>query len=320
MEEDYPRTLAELDEKLGTESACRNYLFKLRWPDGFVCPRCKGGIAWITSRNLFVCGSCEYQASLTAGTIFQDTRKPLTLWFRAIWWVMAQKNGASALGMQRILGLGSYKTAWTWLHKLRRAMVRPGRERLSGRVEVDETYVGGLEEGVHGRQTETKVLVAIACEENGRGIGRIRLRCIDNASGPCLHAFIKEAIQTGSVVHTDGWEGYGGLETKAYRHQVTVVQRSKQSATELLPRVHLVASLLKRWLLGTHQGAVSSEHLAYYLDEFTFRFNRRKSRSRGKLFYRLLQQAVAVEPAPYKVVIGGTWAKSAGASTATGVK
>ena len=320
MDEDYPKTLAELDQKLGTESACRDYLFKLRWPDGFVCPRCKGGTAWTTSRNLFVCGSCEHQASLTAGTIFQDTRKPLTLWFRAIWWVTAQKNGASALGLQRILGLGSYKTAWTWLHKLRRAMVRPGRERLSGWVEVDETYVGGLEEGVHGRQTETKVLVAIACEENGRGIGRIRLGCIDNASGACLHSFVEEAIQSGSVVHTDGWEGYGGLETKGYRHQVTVVQRSKQSATELLPRVHLVASLLKRWLLGTHQGAVSSEHLAYYLDEFTFRFNRRKCRSRGKLFYRLLQQAVAVEPAPYKAVVGGTWAKSTAASTATGIK
>ena len=127
--EDYPRTLAELDAKLGTEAACRDYLFKLRWPDGFVCPRCQGRSAWTTKRNLFICGDCEYQASLTAGTIFQDTRKPLTLWFRAIWWVMAQKNGASALGVQRILGLGSYTTAWTWLHKLRRAMVRPGRSR-----------------------------------------------------------------------------------------------------------------------------------------------------------------------------------------------
>ena len=319
MEEDYPKTLAELDEKLATESACRDYLFKLRWPNGFVCPRCKGGAAWTTSRNLFVCGRCEYQASLTAGTIFQDTRKPLTLWFRTIWWVTAQKNGASALGLQRILGLRSYTTAWTWLHKLRRAMVRPGRERLSGRVEVDETYVGGLEEGVRGRHTETKALVAIACEENGKGIGRIRLRQIDDASGACLHAFIKEAIQAGSLVHTDGWEGYGGIEAKGYRHEVTVVRRSKQAATELLPRVHLVAALLKRWLLGTHQGAVSPEHLDYYLDEFTFRFNRRKSRSRGKLFYRLLQQAATVEPAPYKAIVGGTWAKSAGLSTATGV-
>jgi len=302
--------LAELETRFGTEQACRDYLLKLRWPEGFVCPRCRGRSAWTTNRNLQVCAGCQYQASLTAGTIFQDTRKPLTMWFRAIWWVTAQKNGASALGLQRILGLGSYFTAWTWLHKLRRAMVRPGRDRLHGRVEVDETYIGGLEEGVRGRQTETKALVAVACEEEGRAIGRIRLRRIRDASAGSLEAFVAEAIEPGSVVHTDGWEGYASLEMKGYTHRVTVLKRGQQSAAELLPRVHLVVSLLKRWLVGTHQGAVSLQHLDYYLDEFTFRFNRRKSRSRGKLFYRLLQQAVAVEPAPYKAVVGGTWAKS----------
>jgi len=257
-----------------------------------------------------VCTGCQYQGSLTAGTIFQDTRKPLTVWFRAIWWVTTQKNGASALGLQRILGLGSYVTAWTWLHKLRRAMVRPGRDRLGGRVEVDETYVGGLEEGVRGRQTETKALVAVACEEDGNGVGRIRLRRVPDASAASLHAFVEQAIEAGSVVHTDGWEGYTGLEAKGYKHKVTVLQRRSRSPSQLLPRVHLVASLLKRWLLGTHQGAVSPDHLDYYLDEFTFRFNRRRSRSRGKLFYRLLQQAVAVEPTPYKRLIGGTWRQS----------
>ena len=298
--EEYPGTLAELETRFGTEQACRDYLLKLRWPEGFVCQRCRGRSAWTTNRNLLVCAGCQYQASLTAGTIFQDTRKPLTMWFRAIWWVTAQKNGASALGLQRILGLGSYFTAWTWLHKLRRAMVRPGRDRLHGRVEVDETYIGGLEEGVRGRQTETKALVAVACEEEGRAIGRIRLRRIRDASAASLEAFVAEAIEPGSVVHTDGWEGYASLEMKGYTHRVTVLKRGQQSAAELLPRVHLVVSLLKRWLVGTHQGAVSRQHLDYYLDEFTFRFNRRKSRSRGKLFYRLLQQAVAVEPAPYK--------------------
>jgi len=308
--EEYPGTLAELETRFGTEQACRDYLLKLRWPEGFVCQRCRGRSAWTTNRNLLVCAGCQYQASLTAGTIFQDTRKPLTMWFRAIWWVTAQKNGASALGLQRILGLGSYFTAWTWLHKLRRAMVRPGRDRLHGRVEVDETYIGGLEEGVRGRQTETKALVAVACEEDGRAIGRIRLRRIRDASAASLEAFVAEAIEPGSVVHTDGWEGYASLEMKGYTHPVTVLKRSQRSASELLPRVHLVVSLLKRWLVGTHQGAVSLQHLDYYLDEFTFRFNRRKSRSRGKLFYRLLQQAVAVEPAPYKAVVGGTWAKS----------
>jgi transposase-like protein len=274
---------------------------ELRWPEGFVCPRCHGHEVWTTERNLLVCTKCQYQASLTAGTIFQDTRKPLSVWFKAVWWVTTQKNGASALGLQRVLGLRTYCTAWTWLHKLRRAMVRPGRDKLSGRVEVDETYLGGLEEGVHGRQTEKKALVAVAAEEDGSRIGRIRLRRIPDASKTSLHGFVRDSIASGSVVHTDGWEGYNGIDD--YEHEVTVLRGRKQSASELLPRVHRVVSLLKRWLLGTHQGAVSPEHLDYYLDEFTFRFNRRGSHSRGKLFYRLLQQAVAIEPAPYKDLI-----------------
>jgi len=252
---------------------------------------------------LLECGSCAYQTSVIAGTIFQDTRKPLALWFRMMWWVTSQKNGASALGLQRALGLGSYKTAWTWLHKLRRAMVRPGRERLRGGVEVDETYVGGLEEGVRGRQTEKKALVVVAAEEDGGGMGRIRMRQIPDATAESLMAFIQESIEPGSLVHTDGWAGYDGLESKGYHHRVTVLRHRKESASELLPRVHKIASLLKKWLLGTHQGAVSREHLDYYLDEFTFRFNRRTSRSRGKLFYRLVQQAVAADPVPYKAMV-----------------
>jgi transposase-like protein len=240
---------------------------------------------------------------VTAGTIFQDTRKPLTLWFRAMWSVTSQKNGASAIGLQRVLGLGSYKTAWTWLHKLRRAMVRPGRDRLSGCVEVDETYWGSEEEGVRGRKTESKSLIVIAAQEDGQGIGRIRMRRIPDASAESLMPFIREAIELGSLVHTDGWLGYLPLEGNGYRHRVTFLKGQKESASELLPRVHRVASLLKRWLLGTHQGAVSREHLDYYLDEFTFRFNRRNSRSRGKLFLRLAEQAVAVGPAPYKSMV-----------------
>lgn len=251
---------------------------------------------------LLQCAGCGYQSSVTAGTIFQDTRKPLTMWFRAMWAITSQKNGASAKGLQRILGLGSYDTAWTWLHKLRRAMVRPGRDRLSGRVEVDETYWGG-EEGFRGRQTESKALIVIAAQEDGRGVGRIRMRRIPDASTASLMPFIEEAIEPGSLVHTDGWIGYDPLKGKGYRHRITFLKGRKESASELLPRVHLVASLLKRWLLGTHQGAVSREHLDYYLDEFTFRFNRRNSRSRGKLFLRLAEQAVAVGPAPYKSMI-----------------
>ena len=301
--EDYPRNLAEFEARFATDEACRDYLFRLRWPEGFCCPRCGRGKAWPVRKVLFECAHCGAQVSVTAGTIFQDTRQPLTLWFRAMWWVTTQKNGASALGLQRILGLGSYKTAWTWLHKLRRAMVRPGRDRLRGWVEVDETYVGGLEEGVSGRETETKALVAVACEQDGAGMGRIRLSRIADASAVSVHAFLEESIEPGSVVHSDGWEAYRGLEPKGYRHKVTVLKGRQATAAQLMPRVHRVASLLKRWLLGTHQGAVSLEHLDYYLDEIAFRFNRRKSRSRGKLFYRLVQQAVAVEPAPYKSLV-----------------
>jgi len=220
-----------------------------------------------------------------------------------MWAVTSQKNGASAIGLQRVLGLGSYDTAWTWLHKLRRAMVRPGRDRLTGCVEVDETFYGGEEEGVRGRQTESKTLIVVAAQEDGAGIGRIRMRCIPDASAESLMPFIEEAIEPGSVVHTDGWLGYLPLEKNGYHHRVTFLKGKKKSPSELLPRVHRVASLLKRWLLGTHQGAVSREHLDYYLDEFTFRFNRRNSRSRGKLFLRLAEQAVAVGPTPYKSMV-----------------
>jgi transposase-like protein len=301
--EDYPRDLLELEARFSTEEACRAYLYQLRWPDGFECPRCRGRKAWPASDLLWECAGCHRQISVTAGTIFQDSRLPLTLWFRAVWWVTSQKNGVSAMGLQRVLGLKSYKTAWTMLHKLRRAMVRPGRDRLQGHVEVDEAFVGGEEEGVHGRQTETKAMIAVAVEEDGDGIGRIRMRRIPDASSGSLIPFIEDSVEPGSLVHTDGWLGYQPLEGKDYRHKITFLKGNKKTASELMPRVHLAVALLKRWLLGTHQGGVSTEHLDAYLDEFTFRFNRRKSRSRGKLFYRLLEQAVAVDPVPYKSLV-----------------
>jgi transposase-like protein len=301
--EDYPGNLAEFERRFSTEAACREYLVRLRWPDGFRCPRCDERKNWPVREVLLQCAGCGYQSSVTAGTIFQDTRKPLTVWFRAMWAVTSQKNGASAIGLQRVLGLGSYDTAWTWLHKLRRAMVRPGRDRLSGRVEVDETYWGSEEENVRGRQTENKALIVIAAQEDGDGIGRIRMRRIPDASAESPMPFIDEAIEPGSSVRTDGWLGYSPLQEKSYRHRIIFLKGQKESASELLPRVHLVASLLKRWLLGTHQGAISREHLDYYLDEFTFRFNRRNSRSRAKLFLRLAEQAVAVGPTPYKSMV-----------------
>jgi transposase-like protein len=241
---------------------------------------------------------------VTAGTIFQDTHKPLRLWFRAIWHVTSQKTGASAVSLQQVLGLGSYLTAWTWLHKLRRAMVRPGRDRLQGAVEVDETIVGGESAEHFGRNLDEKSLVVIAAEKKGAATGRIRLALIPQATREALHRFIRESIEPGSLVHTDGLPAYRELEGIGYKHQVSVLLgKGPDAAIRLLPRVHRVASRLKQWLLGTHQGAISAKHLPYYLDEFTFRFNRRASRTRGTLFYRLLQQAVQVSPQTYEQLI-----------------
>jgi transposase-like protein len=250
---------------------------------------------------LYECAACHNQVSVTAGTIFDRTRKPLVTWFRAIWLVTSQKNGASAKGVQRVLGLGSYETAWTWLHKLRRAMVRPGRDKLVGAVDVDETYVGGERPGKHGRGAEGKTLVLIAAQHDGAGIGRIRLCRISDLSGTTVGAAVQTMVATGNVVRTDGLKSYSGLKALGFIHEV--VRHDETVGKNLLPRCHRVASLLKRWLLGTHQGYVSPEHLDYYLDEYTFRFNRRTSQYRGKLFYRCLQQAMQVEPAPYKVLI-----------------
>ena len=301
--EGFPRNQGEFDAAFGSEEACWAYLVRLRWPEGFRCPGCGHDKAWPVRGRLFQCAACGRQASVTAGTMFQDTRTPLTVWFRAMWAVTSQKTGTSALALQQVLGFGSYQTAWAWLHKLRRAMVRPGRDRLAGRVEVDETFVGGLEDGISGRGAVKKVLIAVAAEDVGRGIGRIRLRRVPNASANSLQGFIDDVVEPGSQVHTGGWVGYDRVEAHGYRHRITFISDHPEPANKLLPRVHLVVSLLKRWLLGTHQGAVSPAHLDYYLDEFTFRFNRRRSRYRGKLFHRLAQQAVQVPPVPYKDLV-----------------
>lgn len=301
--EDYPRTLLEFEDRFADERACVEYLQKLRWPNGFVCPRCGGNRSWLTKRTLYHCHGCGLQTSVLAGTVFQDTKKPLRLWFRAMWHLTNQKYGANALGLQRIMGLGSYRTSWAWLHKLRQAMVRPGRDRLSGTIEVDETYVGGEKPGKRGRGAAGKALVVIAAQQDNSRIGRIRLGHVGDASGESLGGFIETAVEPGSTVHTDGWQGYSGLRMLGYHHQV--VRQTADVGDNLLPLAHRVAALLKRWLLGTYQGAVRPSHLDYYLDEYTFRFNRRTSRSRGKLFYRLAQQAVVTDPLLVKDLSGG---------------
>jgi hypothetical protein len=308
--EDYPRTVEAFERRFSTEENCRAYLVSLRWPDGFHCPQCNRTKAVVVRNTLFQCCGCRRQTSATAGTIFQDTRKPLVMWFRAMWYVTSQKNGASALGLQRVLGLASYETAWAWLHKLRRAMVRPDRDRLSGWIEVDETLVGGAEEGVQGRQTARKSWIVIAAQVDGPGIGQIRMRLVPDCSAASLHPFVEDCIEPGSCLHTDGWQGYAGLEKKGYQREITNLSKDKEKASKLMPRVHRVAALLKRWLLGTHQGGVAYYYLPYYLDEFTFRFNRRKSASRGKLFFRLMQQAVATSPRTHESMVRAAQPKS----------
>jgi transposase-like protein len=296
MVEEYPMTLTEFENNFSTEAQCREYIVKLRYPNGmYICPKCRSDKAWNIRETLYECSKCGHQGSVIAGTIFQDTHKPLRLWFQAMWYVISQKNGTSALGLQRILGLGSYKTAWAWLHKLRRAMVRPGRDKLSGMIEVDEALFGGVREGKRGRGSENKVLGVIAVEVNDSKIGRIRLSVIDDATKDSLHSFIKGAIETGSTIITDGWSGYIGISNAGYEH---IIQKSCKNST--LQNVHTIVSIMKRWILGTMQGSISKEYLEYYFDEFTFRFNRRKSKSRGLLFYRLLQNAVQLEPMTYK--------------------
>jgi transposase-like protein/predicted RNA-binding Zn-ribbon protein involved in translation (DUF1610 family) len=300
--EDYPITLLEFEKRFATEELCRQYLHELRWPNGFQCPRCGNQRGWSTKRDLYHCEQCGLQTSIFAGTIFQDTKKPLHVWFRAMWYISTQKYGTNALGLQRVLGLGSYRTSWTWLHKLRCAMVRPGRDRLAGTIEVDETYIGGEQPGKRGRGSGGKELVVVVAQKDGRKIGRIRLQRVPDASANSLENSVKEAVEPGSIVRTDGWSGYQGLSILGYSHQV--IRDEADVGGNMLPMAHQVASLLKRWLIGTYQGAVQPSHLDYYLDEYTFRFNRRTCRSRGKLFYRLVQQSIAVNPVPAKHIKG----------------
>ena len=243
---------------------------------------------------------------MTTGTIFHSTKTPLRTWFATVWYVTNQKQGTNALGLQRVMGFRSYQTAWAHLHKLRRAMVRPDRDRLHGHVEVDESYLGGHETGVRGRQTKRKAIVAIAVEvKEPRGLGRVRLRRVANVSGDSLVPFVQDTVEQGATVHTDGWNAYNSLGSLGYQHEVTVLSSTRDPAHVSMPGVHRIASLLKRWILGTHHGSFGINQLDYYLDEYTFRFNRRKSRSRGLLFYRLLEQSVITAPAPYRSLVKG---------------
>ena len=300
----YPRSTGEFLAWFRTDEDCLDYLEWLRWPGGFACPHCGNAGGWRLADGRAECGDCSRRTSVTAGTIFDKTRTPLTVWFHACWLFATAKDGISAQYLQRSLEIGSYQTAWAMLHRLRSALVRPGRGRLTGTVEVDETFIGGEEHGLRGgRQPGKKVLTGIAVEvSEPKGIGRCRMAVLADASGASLRPFVAGSVEPGSRVITDGWVGYNGLAARGYDHErrnQAAAARRGEDPGELLPAVHRVASLCKRWLLGTHQGKVAPAHLPAYLNEFTFRFNRRHSRSRGMVFYRVLELAAGHDPVRY---------------------
>ena len=302
--------MGEFQAWFRTDADCLDYLEWLRWPAGFVCPACGEDGGWRLADARFKCSGCGGRTSVTAGTIFDRTRTPLTVWFTACWLFASGKDGISALSLKRTLEIASYQTAWAMLHRLRSVLVRPGRERLSGIVEVDETYIGGREpELPGGRAKGKKVLTGIAVEiKEPKGYGRCRMAPLADASSASLHPFVTAHVEPGATVITDGWQGYHGLEKLGYGHEPRS-QRAARARGEdpgkLLPAVHRVASLAKRWLLGTHQGSVDDAHLPSYLNEFVFRFNRRHSRSRGMVFFRVLELAVGHDPVRYGDIITG---------------
>jgi len=316
---DYPGTYGELLAWFSDDEACLDYLEWLRWPTGFHCPVCGARAGWRLASGRWECADCGRQTSATAGTVFHRTRTPLTVWFAAAWFLTSQKDGASALGLQRVLGLGSYETAWTMLHRLRTAMVRPGRERLSGDVEVDETVIGGVKPGKRGRGAAGKTLVAVAVERKSpRGFGRCRLQVIADATAPTLQRFLADNVEQASVIISDGLKSYPIAVGSDYVHKPVNIAGSGLPAHVPLPGVHRIASLVKRWLLSTHQGAVEGDHLQAYLDEFCFRFNRRRSRARGLLFYRLLEQAITAGPLTYRSLVVNARPKRSPATAPTG--
>jgi hypothetical protein len=288
---DYPADRAQFQAFFPDEAACLRYLERLSWPHGFLCPACgEAREPWRGSRHRLVCRACGHQTTVTAGTLFQGTRTPLRVWFAAAWLVATAERGVSARQLARELGLGSYETAWTMLHRFRRAMVRSGRPRLVDRVELGTVQLPGRggPGGGPGRAT-----VAIALEDRGAEPGRVRMQRLSGGDPAELVAFVARVIEPGTLVRAVRLPQWHPLATLGH-------------PTERAPRLtHLpaVEQALAGWLRGTHQAATSTFQLDWYLDEFTFRFNRRSSTHRGLLFYRLLEEAVVTPPLPYRRVV-----------------
>ena len=309
LPDDLPEDMPSFLARFGTDEQCREYLFKARWPEGFRCAACGHDDAYtLKTKIVYECVACRKQHSLLAGTIFEQTKTGLSRWFLAVYLVTSSKGGIAATELRRQLGLGSYQTAWTWLHKLRKAMVRPDRQPLAGRVEADESYVGGPRPGKRGRGAAGKTLVAGAVEAGrgkarGRRLGRLRLAPLADASAESLDAFLAAHVAKPATVATDGWRGYLGLPAKGYDHEPVNISASRGDAALRLPAIRLVFSLVKRRLLGTHHGAVGEKHLPAYLDEYVFRFNRRTANLVSHGFARLIEQAVKTRPTTYREII-----------------
>jgi transposase-like protein len=299
-----PRSLPEFEARFPDEAACARWLLARRWPDGFRCPACGHDRAWELGRErpTLQCASCERQVSVTAGTVLHGSHLPLRTWFLAAWLMATHTNGISARQLWRQLGLGSYKTAWLLVRKLRRAMVDPGREPLAGLVEVDETSIPFRGKDAPagrkpGRSHEDKLLIAGAVEIVGKGPGRVRLAVIDDYSAAALGGLVAAAIADGSTVVSDGWSGYARL--KDVRRDPRVV--GDVPAHAVLPRVHRVFANAKRWALGAHHG-LRPAHPQAYLDEFVFRSNRR--RDPAAAFARLIDLSLTLRPATYQMLVG----------------
>ena len=296
----FPTTLQEFQTIFPDEQACWEALRRARWPKGFVCPRCgHEASSWISTRWLEPCCRCRYQGSVTAGTVFHRTRVPLLTWFWAIFLVARHKQGISALQLQRDTGLGSYKTAWTMLPRLRSALRHRPESRLAGRVEVDETYVGGPERGRRGgREVLHKSIGVVAVEQRPHSAGRARLSVLKGVTferdlGPFVRARI-DARRT--PVRTDGFPASFGLSAEGIRHDRNVQGSDRAHSTKILPWSHTIFGNLKTWLRGTFHG-VSAKHLPRYLDEFIYRFDRRWRE--GELFGFVLKRAASARPLSY---------------------
>jgi transposase-like protein len=302
----YPKNVLDLEDRLHTEAECRKYLYDVRWPDGFRCLRCGASSFWTKTRDRFECTRCHYEASVLSGTIFEGSNLSLRIWLRGIWLLISEKQGVSASSLQRDLGLGSYRTAWLMLHKLRKAMVKVDRNKLSGEVEFDTFYLGGKTKGYKKGAYENKLTLAIAVEVRGKGCGRMRLLALKNLVMETQLEAAETLIESKSLIITDGYTGFLHLNEKGYQHKPYPPSsrlNTEPDSDSQLPRVHRVISLIKRWHLGTLQGRMSKKHSDAYLEEFVFRFNRRTSTSRGLLFLRVLENGILLRPTTYEHLI-----------------